>query len=170
MSPSVGIATEAPRVVLHFMSDKELSRVEILRDLAGGVITTSVAAQLLDLDRRQVQRLFKAYQQQGVTALISKKSVVGRAIGGRRRTSRRRPLTAVDRPTPVFHPSLNSGEVRLRARGRRSGVGRGPDFSSRPSADVQLGADTRRNWSAEAVPIKRNCGSRSENETVNISR
>lgn len=60
-------------MVLHFMSDKELTRLEILRDLASGRLTTPAAAQLLGLERRQVQRLAKAYQQQGATALISKK-------------------------------------------------------------------------------------------------
>jgi len=73
MSPSTAIAAEASRMALHFMSDKELSRLEILRDLASGRLTTPAAAQLLGLERRQVQRLAKAYQEQGATALISKK-------------------------------------------------------------------------------------------------
>ena len=60
-------------MTLHFMSDKELSRLEILRDLGSGRLTTSAAADLLGLERRQVQRLAKAYQEQGATALISKK-------------------------------------------------------------------------------------------------
>jgi len=60
-------------MTLHFMSDKELSRLEILRDLGSGRLTTSAAAELLGLERRQVQRLVKAYQEQGATALISKK-------------------------------------------------------------------------------------------------
>ncbi len=60
-------------MTLHFMSDKELSRLEILRDLGSGRLTTSAAAELLGLERRQVQRLAKAYQEQGATALISKK-------------------------------------------------------------------------------------------------
>ena len=60
-------------MALHFMSDKELTRLEILRDLASGRLTTPAAAQLLGLERRQVQRLAKAYQEQGATALISKK-------------------------------------------------------------------------------------------------
>jgi len=60
-------------MTLHFMSDKELSRLEILRDLGSGRLTTSAAADLLGLERRQVQRLAKAYQEHGATALISKK-------------------------------------------------------------------------------------------------
>jgi hypothetical protein len=60
-------------VALHFMSDKELSRVEILRDLTAGRLTVSAASELMGLERRQVLRLSKAYQEQGATALISKK-------------------------------------------------------------------------------------------------
>jgi hypothetical protein len=52
-------------MTLHFMSDKELSRLEILRDLGSGRLTTSAAADLLGLERRQVQRLAKAYQERG---------------------------------------------------------------------------------------------------------
>ena len=60
-------------MALHFMSDKELSRVEILRDLTAGRLTVSAASELMGLERRQVLRLSKAYQEHGVTALISKK-------------------------------------------------------------------------------------------------
>jgi transposase len=60
-------------MTLHFTSDKELSRLEILRDLYSGRLNTPAAAELLGLERRQVQRLAKAYQEQGATALISKK-------------------------------------------------------------------------------------------------
>ena len=60
-------------MALHFMSDKELSRVEILRDLTAGRLTVSVAGELMGLERRQVLRLSKAYQERGATALISKK-------------------------------------------------------------------------------------------------
>jgi len=55
------------------MSDKELSRLEVLRDLAGGRLTVAAAGEILGLERRQVLRLSKAYQVQGATALISKK-------------------------------------------------------------------------------------------------
>ncbi len=60
-------------MVLHFMSDKELARLEVLRDLASGRLTVAAASELLGLERRQVQRLSKAYQEQGAIALISKK-------------------------------------------------------------------------------------------------
>lgn len=76
-------------MTLHFMSDKELSRLEILRDLGSGRLTTPAAAELLGLERRQVQRLAKAYQEHGATALISKKRA-GRATVRRRLASRTR--------------------------------------------------------------------------------
>ena len=57
-------------MTLHFMSDKELSRLEILRDLGSGRLTTSVAAELLGLERRQVYRLLEAFRAQGPDALI----------------------------------------------------------------------------------------------------
>jgi Winged helix-turn helix len=60
-------------VTLHIMSDKELARLEVLRDLTSGQLTASAAAELLGLERRQVLRLSKAYHDQGATALISKK-------------------------------------------------------------------------------------------------
>jgi hypothetical protein len=60
-------------MALHFMSDKELSRLEILRDLTSGHLTTPAACGPSRFERRQVQRLAKAYQDQGATALISKK-------------------------------------------------------------------------------------------------
>ena len=60
-------------MTLHFMSDKELSRLEILRDLSGGRLTVLASAELLGLERRQVLRLAKAYKNDGATALISKK-------------------------------------------------------------------------------------------------
>lgn len=60
-------------MTLHIMSDKELARLEVLRDLTSGRLAASAAAELLGLERRQVQRLANAYQEQGATALISKK-------------------------------------------------------------------------------------------------
>ena len=49
-------------MTLHIMSDKELARLEVLRDLTSGRLTAMAAAELLGLERRQVQRLAKAYQ------------------------------------------------------------------------------------------------------------
>src|SRR5215472_8414428 len=71
------------------MSDGELSRLEVLRDLDRKRLTTQAAAQLLGLERRQVFRLSKAYGTEGTTDLISRHR--GRssrvAEGARRRTS-----------------------------------------------------------------------------------
>jgi hypothetical protein len=55
------------------MSDGELSRLEVLRDLDHRRLTTAAAAQLLGLERRQVFRLLKAYRIEGPTGLISKR-------------------------------------------------------------------------------------------------
>jgi predicted DNA-binding protein (UPF0251 family) len=48
------------------MSDGELSRLEVLRDVDQKRLTTEAAAQLLGLERRQVFRLLKAYWAAGV--------------------------------------------------------------------------------------------------------
>ena len=69
MAPSLILRGRSSKVALHFMSDKELSRVEILRDLSAGRLTVSAASELMGLERRQVLRLSK----HGATALISKK-------------------------------------------------------------------------------------------------
>src|SRR5262245_54097328 len=55
------------------MSDGELARLEVLRDLDQKRLTTEAAAQLLCLERRQVFRLLKAYRIEGSTGLISKR-------------------------------------------------------------------------------------------------
>ncbi len=60
-------------MVFLVMSEKELSRLEVLRDLASSRLTVAAAGEILGLERRQVQRLSKAYQDQGANALISKK-------------------------------------------------------------------------------------------------
>jgi transposase len=55
------------------MSDGELTRLEVLRDLDQQRLTTTAAAQLLGLERRQVYRLLKAYRAEGPAGLISKR-------------------------------------------------------------------------------------------------
>ena len=47
------------------MSDGELARLEVLRDLDQRRLTSEAAAQLLGLERRQVFRLLKAYRIDG---------------------------------------------------------------------------------------------------------
>src|SRR5947208_9854893 len=55
------------------MSDGELTRLEVLRDLDQRRLTTEAATQLLGLERRQVFRLLKAYRTEGTAGLISKR-------------------------------------------------------------------------------------------------
>ena len=53
------------------MSRKEIERMHILRDLDAKRITTSEAAQLMQLTRRQVFRLVRRYRRDGPAALVS---------------------------------------------------------------------------------------------------
>ena len=55
------------------MSDGELTRLELLRDLDQRRLTVETTAQLLGLERRQVFRLLKAYRSEGATGLISRR-------------------------------------------------------------------------------------------------
>jgi hypothetical protein len=55
------------------MSDGELARLEVLRDLDQRGLTSEAAAQLLGLERRQVFRLLKAYRIDGATGSISRR-------------------------------------------------------------------------------------------------
>src|SRR5271163_1557580 len=61
------------RVTVQLMSDGELRRLEVLRDLDQRRLTTAAAAQLLGLERRQVFRLLGAYRAEGAAGLISKR-------------------------------------------------------------------------------------------------
>jgi hypothetical protein len=70
-------------VTVLLMSDRELSRLEVLRDLDQKRLTTKAAGQLLGLERRQVFRLLKAYRIEGPSGLISKRRG--------RRSNRRKP-------------------------------------------------------------------------------
>ena len=49
-------------MTVRLMSDGELTRLEVLRDLDQKRLTTEAAGQLLALGRRQVFRLLKAYR------------------------------------------------------------------------------------------------------------
>jgi len=64
-----------------FMSQKEVKRAQVLDRLKEGKISQQQASQQLGITPRQVRRLAKRYQQEGMTGLISKK---------RGRTSNRR--------------------------------------------------------------------------------
>ena len=60
-------------MTVRLMSDGELTRLEVLRDLDRRRLTTAAATQLLGLERRQVFRLLKAYRSEGPAGLISKR-------------------------------------------------------------------------------------------------
>jgi hypothetical protein len=77
------------------MSRKELSPLEVLRDLDRKRLTTQAAAQLLGLERRQVFRLLKAYRTEGATGLISKRR--GRRSNRRKPEGLRRAVLAMIR-------------------------------------------------------------------------
>ena len=59
--------------MVRLMSDGELTRLEVLRDLDQRRLTTEAAARLLRLERRRVFRLLKAYRTAGPAGLISKR-------------------------------------------------------------------------------------------------
>lgn len=60
-------------MVVLIMSDGELKRLEVLRDLDQGQLTVEAAGLLLGLSRRQVFRVLKAYRVEGPPGLVSKK-------------------------------------------------------------------------------------------------
>jgi hypothetical protein len=78
-----GVFRGVSGVTVRLMSDEELSRLEVLRDLDQKRLTTEAAAQPLGLERRQVFRLLKAYRAAGATVLLSKRRG--------RRSNRRKP-------------------------------------------------------------------------------
>jgi transposase len=53
------------------MSNRELTRLEVMQRLKDKRLTQKEAAQMLDLSARQIKRLFRAYKAQGVQGLIS---------------------------------------------------------------------------------------------------
>ena len=60
-------------VAVLSMSDGELRRLEVLRDVDRGGLPVGAAAQLLERSERQVWRLLKAFRAEGAPGLISKK-------------------------------------------------------------------------------------------------
>ncbi len=116
-------------VTVRLMSDGELGRLEVLRDLDHRRLTSAAAAQLLGLERRQVFRLLKAYRTEGPTGLISQR---------RGRPSNRRKAEAV-RSTALsiirerywdFGPTLAAEKLR-------------------EVHDIALGRETLRLWMTE---------------------
>jgi hypothetical protein len=98
-------------VTVRLMSDGELSRLEVLRDLDQKRLTTAAAAQLLGLERRQVFRLLKAYRTEGPTGLISKRR--GRRSNRRKPEALRRAVLAIIREWYWdFGPTLAAEKLR----------------------------------------------------------
>ena len=60
-------------MTVRLMSDGELARLEVLRDLDHRRLTTAAAAELLGLERRQIFRLLRAYRAEGPAGLISQR-------------------------------------------------------------------------------------------------
>src|SRR5690349_6723527 len=93
------------------MSDGELARLEVLRDLDQQRLTTGAAGQLLGLERRQVFRLLKAYRMEGPTGLISKRR--GRRSNRRKPEALRRAVLAMIREWYWdFGPTLAAEKLR----------------------------------------------------------
>jgi hypothetical protein len=112
-------------VTVRLMSDGELTRLEVLRDLDQRRLTVETTAQLLGLERRQVFRLSKAYRSEGATGLVSKRR--GRP------SNRRKPEEIRDKALAIirkqywgFRPDLGGREAargpRDRARPRDAAV------------------------------------------------
>ena len=98
-------------VTVRLMSDGELTRLEVLRDVDQGRLTTEAAAQLLGLQRRQVFRLLKAYRMDGPTGLISKRR--GRPSNRRKPEElRTKALTIIRGQYWDFGPTLAAEKLR----------------------------------------------------------
>jgi hypothetical protein len=54
------------------MSERELNRIEVLSQVTQGRMTTTTAANVLGLSRRQVHRLLKVFQTDGAAAIRHK--------------------------------------------------------------------------------------------------
>ena len=97
--------------MVRLMSDGELTRLEVLRDLDQRRLTTEAAARLLRLERRQVFRLLKAYRTTGPAGLISKRR--GRRSNRRKPEALRKAALAIIREWYWdFGPTLAAEKLR----------------------------------------------------------
>src|SRR5260370_15345770 len=93
------------------MSDGDLSRLEVLRDLDQRRLPAEAAGQLLGLERRQVFRLLKAYRTEGPAGLISKRR--GRSSNRRKpEAGRSEALSIVREHYWDFGPTLAAEKLR----------------------------------------------------------
>jgi hypothetical protein len=130
------------------MSDGELTRLEVLRDLDQRRLTTEAAGRLLALERRQVFRLLKAYRTAGPAGLISKRR--GRRSNRRKPAALRRAALAMIREWYWdFGPTLAAEKLR-------------------EVHGITLGRETLRLWMIEAGcgAIASSGGSRSINRAT----
>ena len=98
-------------MMVRLMSDGELTRLEVLRDLDQRRLTTEAAARLLRLERRQVFRLLKAYRTEGPAGLISKRR--GRRSNRRKPEALRNAALAIIREWYCdFGPTLAAEKLR----------------------------------------------------------
>jgi len=117
-------------VTVRLMSDGELARLEVLRDLDQKRLTTETASQLLRLKRRQVFRLLKAYRIEGPTGLISKRR--GRRSNRRKPEALRRTVLTIIRQWDWdFGPTLAAEKLR-------------------EDHGIALGRETLRQWMIES--------------------
>src|SRR5438045_2642316 len=138
------------------MSDGELTRLELLRDLDQRRLTVETTAQLLGFERRQVFRLLKAYRSEGATGLISRRR--GRP------SNRRKPEEVRDEALAIirtrywdFGPTLAAEklrEVHGIALGRETlrlwmidaGIGLTASSGARASISRAIGASALASW------------------------
>jgi hypothetical protein len=126
------------------MSDRELGRLEVLRDLDHKRLTTEAAGQLLERERRQVFRLLKAYRIEAATGLISKRR--GRRGNRRKPEALRRAVLTIIRqwywdfgPTPVeARGRLLAAEKLREDHALRWGLGARPPPDPKPTDVSEL--------------------------------
>jgi hypothetical protein len=95
------------------MSERELTRLRVLIDLADKRLTVDAASTLIGLGRRQVYRLRHAFACDGAAALVSKKR--GRASNRRHRETFRQTVLALVRAHyPDFGPTLAAEKLAAR--------------------------------------------------------
>jgi hypothetical protein len=86
------------------MSDRELSRLRVMIDLGDGRLTLEAAGALMDIGRRQVFRLRRAFEGGGASGSISQKR--GGASNHRRgETIRHTALALIREHYPDFDPT-----------------------------------------------------------------
>lgn len=95
------------------MSERELTRLRVLIDLADNRLTAEAAGTLIGVGRRQVYRLRRAFASAGPTALVSRRR--GRASNRRHReTFRQTVLTLVRQHYSDFGPTLAAEKLAAR--------------------------------------------------------